>query len=661
MTFPLRRRVAAAGPLFLALSLSLPLSAKADPAAGTDAALPEIVVTATRGPTAIGRVGSAISVITGEEIRRASPKSVADVLRRVPGLSVVETGGPGGTTLVRLRGSEPRHTLVLVDGIRVNDPSAAAGEFDFVNLIPTDIERIEVLRGPQSALYGSDAIGGVINVITRRGKGPTRVQADGEAGSYGSKGLRGAVSGASGRLFYALSLTGYDTAGFSRYGDRIGRITRAYGRPLEADATARFAATGRLGVALSDDVETELGGSTAVTRAQYDAAFGPYPDTPSASLQRLSQVFSRTTAHAFDHQLKNTLTVFANRTERDYRDISYGFGPQPRAEWLKSAYVGDRIGAEYQGDLSLDRWGLFTVGLRTEEERLVSHQQSVLPQPTPRMKTNDARQTTRSLFALYQVSPADNLSLSLGGRLDDVANADRFATWRATLAYEIPESETVFRTSAGTGAKAPSLFQLYDPTYGTPGLAPERSFGVDAGVDQTLFDGRLKLSGTLFLNRYRDLIAFATGVCPVTQPWGCYFNVARAQTSGFELAADAELVPALLRLKLAYTNLDAVDRTTDKALPRRPANEGRLGFVLTPAAGLSIEPSVVFVGERFSSPDERDRLAPYARLDLLAEYDLSPTASLFLRAENLTNARYEEVRNYATPGRSFYAGLRTTW
>lgn len=658
-----RRRAAAAGLSSLAAVASgAPLAAQ-ETTVPAPANVPEIVVTATRGPAAISRVGSAISVITADEIREASPKSIADVLRRVPGLSVAEAGGPGAQTTVRIRGSEARQTLVLIDGVRVNDPSTGGTEFDFVNVIPADIERIEVLRGPQSALYGSDAIGGVVNIITRKGRGAPKGFVSSELGSYGSKGLQAAISGGTDRLSYAFGITGYDTAGFSRYGYRIGRITAQRGWPLEADGTQRLAATGRVGFKLTEDIETEIGLWTSLNRGQYDAAFGAYPDTPSASSSRLSQVFSRTTAYAFDRRLKNTVTLFANRTDRDYRSISYsGPAAAPTTFWAKDRYDGDRYGAEYQGDLKLDEYGTLTFGARIEREGLTSDTQNVLPVPGPRRRTNDAAQTTRSLFALHQISLWQNLHLSLGGRIDDVENADVFPTWRATLAYDIPETETVLRASIGTGAKAPSLFQLYDPLYGTPGLEPERSVGVDAGVDQVLFDGRLKLSGTVFLNRYRDLIDFAFGdPCPPTRPYGCYFNVGKAQTTGFELAADAVLVPQWLRLKVAYTNLDAIDRTTDLKLARRPDNEARLGFIVTPLEGLTIEPTVVLVGERYSSAGEKDRLAPYARFDLRADYKLSETLSVYVRGENLTNAHYQEVRNYGTPGRSVYGGLRATW
>src|SRR5215218_1257074 len=283
---------------------------------------PDFVVTPTRTPQAISRAGSAVTVITADEVAKESSKSVADLLRRSPGLSVTESGGPGSSTTVRIRGAESRHTLVLIDGVRVTDPSQASAEFDFARLVPTDIERIEVLRGPQSALYGSDAIGGVINIITRKGRGAPRFSASNEAGSYGSKGIRAAVSGGTGPLSYAFSLSGYDTAGFSRYGYNIGRIERTRLWPLEADATRRLGAAGRLGITLGDGAELEFGGFATLNDAQYDAVTGDLPDSPSSAQQRLFQGYSRLTAFSFGGLLRNTLLLSANRNDRDYRDVS---------------------------------------------------------------------------------------------------------------------------------------------------------------------------------------------------------------------------------------------------------------------------------------------------------------------------------------------------
>jgi vitamin B12 transporter len=646
-----RRHVLAATVSFCTLQAASAQAQDASPA-------PDIVITATRTPLAIAEAGSAISVISGEEIARTSAKSISDALRRVPGLTVAETGGPGSSTTVRIRGAESRHTLVLIDGVRVNDPSGANNEFDFASLVPTDIERIEVLRGPQSALYGSDAIGGVINVITKKGRGGPHVHVGTEAGSYGSKGVRAGVSGGTGPLSYAFSVTGYDTAGFSRYGYRIGRIERTRLWPLEADATKRLGASGRVSISVAPDVEVEVGGYASLNNAQYDAAWGDFPDTPSLEKKRLAEGYTRLTALAFDGLLRNTLLVSANRTTRDYKDISYAFGPS----WRRDGYVGDRVAAEYQGDLKLGVFGLLTVGTRFERERLVTTSEPVLPVPGPSLETNDASQTTRSLFAIHQVSLWENLHLSLGGRIDDVEDGDRFGTWRATAAYEIPETGTKFRASIGTGAKAPTLFQQFDPIYGTPGLEAERSVGFDAGIDQRLFDDRLILSATVFANRFRDLIdfSFSPSDCPPANPFGCYLNIARARTSGIELAADVD-VSDWLDLKFAYTHLEAFDEVTDKQLARRPADEARFGLVLKPTRDLSIEPTLVLVGSRYSSTGEQDKLAPYARLDVYADYRINDRVSLFARVENLTDAEYEEVFDYGTAGRSFYAGLRATW
>jgi vitamin B12 transporter len=650
--FPSSRRLLAASLSVCALESTGALAQDASP-------VPDIVVTATRTPLSISQAGSAISVISGEEIAKASAKSVADVLRQVPGLNIVETGGPGSSTTVRIRGGESRHTLVLIDGVRVNDPSAGNNEFDFASLVPTDIERIEVLRGPQSALYGSDAIGGVINVITRKGRGGPHFNASSEVGSYGSKGVRAGVSGGTGPLSYAFSVTGYDTAGFSRYGYRIGRIERTRLWPLEADATKRLGASGRVSVAVTKDVEIEIGGYASLNNSEYDAAWGDLPDTPSVERKRLAEGYTRLTALAFDGLLRNTVLVSANRTLRDYKETSFSYGPF----WSRDTYVGDRVAAEYQGDLKLGTFGLLTFGTKLERERLVTESEPVLPAPGPSLETNDASQTTRSVFALHQISLWQNLHLSVGGRIDDIEDGDRFATWRATAAYEFPETGTKLRASLGTGAKAPTLFQQFDPVYGTPGLVSERSVGYDVGIDQRLFDDRVTLSATVFVNRFRDLIdfSFSPTDCPSANTMGCYLNVARARSSGVELAADLDLVPAWLRLKLAYTHLEAFDEITDKRLPRRPEDEARLGFVITPLRDLTIEPTLILVGTRFSSTGEQDKLAPYARLDVYADYRINDTFSVFARAENITDTPYEDVRNYGTAGRSFYAGLRATW
>lgn len=639
--------------LSIALIASLPVRAESV----------DFVVTPTRTPTPIARAGSAVTVIGAEEIARANPRDVSDLLRRVPGVTVTQAGGAGATQTVRMRGQDSRHTLVLVDGIRVNDPSTPTGEFDFASLVLSDVERIEVLRGPQSALYGSDAVGGVINIITRKGQGAPKGALSVEGGSYGTRAGRANVSGSYGRLSYSFGLSGYETTGFSRYGYRIRRIANGLRWPLEADGATRTGATGRLAYNLAEGWDLEIGGHASANRSEFDAAFAPYPDTPSLYLARLAGGHARLTGESFGGLMRHALTVFGNETRRESQSWTY-FGPlnAPFGSRTDFGYRGAREGVEYQGDLRLGAFGTFIAGTKMERERFRGDSQAIAPMPALKRIDDKASQITRSAFALHQVTLAERLHLSLGGRIDDVIDADRFVTWRGTLAYEVPETETKFRASAGTGGKAPGLYQLYSRLYGTRTLESERSFGVDAGIDQSLFEGRVKLSGTIFANRYRNFIDFAVDPrCRPDQIFGCYVNVARAETSGFEGEASLDLVPQWLKLRATYTYLQAFDRMRDKRLTLRPEHEGRLGFTLTPLAGLTLEPVVTIVGPRYSAANEQQKLKAYARLDLLADYKVTDTLSLFARAENLTDARYQEIRDYGAAGRSLYGGMRASW
>lgn len=623
----------------------------------------DFVVTPNRTETPIARAGSAITVITAEEIEKANPRDISDLLRRSPGLTTTQLGGAGAIQTVRMRGMDSRHTLVLVDGIRVSDSSTTGGEFDFSNLVLANIERIEILRGPQTALYGSDALGGVINFITKRGQGAPKLSGSIEGGSYGTRAGRAAVSGGTERLSYSFGITGYETAGFSRYGYRLRRLTSRFPQPFENDGAQRYGASGRVAYRITDDWQIEAGGTASFNRYDFDAAFGNFPDTPSQAETTLFNGFARLTGDTLNRRLRHAFTIFGAETKRDSESWTY-FGPAaaPAASRSDFGFRGSREGAEYQADLRLGAFGTFIAGAKVERERFRGDSRNVFPVPGLRRIDDKEEQTTRSLFALHQFSIGERLHLSLGGRIDAVEGVDTFRTWRGTLAYEIPETETKFRASVGTGGKAPSLFQSFSRQFGTRGLRSETSLGVDAGVDQKLFDGRLILSATVFANRYRNFIDFAGGpFCRPDQVFGCYFNVGRAETTGFESEARVELIREWLSMRLTYTHLQAKDAIRDVQLALRPENEARVGFTVTPIRSLTIEPVVTFVGQRFSGANETGKLRPYARLDVFADYKLNDRLSLFARAENLTDARYQEVRDYGTAGRSFYGGMRANW
>ena len=624
------------------------------PACAQDEPPIEVVVTATRVPEPAQRTGTAISVVPAEVLATRNPSSLVDALRTVPGLDITETGGPGATTSVRLRGANAGQTLVLVDGVRVNDPSGASGEFDFSTFAPGAIERIEVLRGPQSALYGSDAIGGVVNIITKSGRGAPGGQAQIEAGRYGTVGGSGGITGSSGPWSYNLSLGGQRSDGFSRYGYRVRAVERRF-PALERDGFTRIGGFGKLSYDDGGRVRVEVGALSSVTNAAYDAASGAFPDTPSEARRRFTQVYTKLALDTFDGRLVNTLQIYANRNDRSFTDVSYRLNLLPQnTTRTVSDFIGDRVGAEYQGTLKLDRWGRLVFGTRFERETATTYNEAQSPRPAPRTRTLDAGQQTASLFALYELPVTDRLTVSFGGRVDDVKGVDRFATVRATAAYRISETGTNLRASLGTGAKAPTLFQLYAPTFGNPGLSSERSVGADAGIDQSVFDGRLTLSLTGFVNTFRNLIDFDLAR-------NTYFNVTRARSAGAEVAAEGVLLPGYAKARLAYTYLDAVDRATNLRLARRPEHLATGSLTLTPTPTLSIEPRVTLVSARFSGAGETSRLRPYARFDVYGQYEIQPKLRAFARLENISNVRYQEVLNYGTTGRALYGGLNVGW
>jgi vitamin B12 transporter len=621
--------------------------------------LPDLVITADRTPEPIGSTGSAISVVSGETLTTSNPASIVDALRSVPGLTVTQAGGPAGTTGVMLRGANTGQTLVLIDGIRVNDPGGAAGDFNFGLIAPGTVERVEVLRGPQSALYGSDAMGGVINIITKKGGGPAQFNVRTEAGSYGTVSTTGSMSGSSGPWSYATTASGQHSNGFSSYGYRVPSIEAKYPN-LEKDGFDRIGGSARIGYDAGEGFRFDAGLTSTFTRSAYDASFGKTPDSPSNSNQLQQQMWAKAAVDSWGGMLTQSITAFAAQTNRTFNDFSTGFNLPPSNQSATATdFIGNSFGAEYQGTLRMGAAGTLIYGARTQHETADSFASTLFPTPTPRIQTLTAQQDTNSLFALWKLPVGDRLTVTMGGRVDDVVDVSTFATWRTTAAYNISETGTKLRASAGTGAKAPTLYQLYSP-YGNTGLKPEESIGYDAGIDQSLFNGRVTLSLTGFYNKFNNLIDFTFDPTP-TQPFGHYVNVSRAETYGVEFGGDVDVVPGLVKLKAAYTYLRAYDLMTGLVLARRPEHLARFAVAITPTPEWLIEPRIVTVSERFSSNNELNRLAPYTRVDLYTEYKIDKNWKVFARGENIFNERYQEVLNYGTTGPAIYGGFNASW
>ncbi len=651
MNTPLRRRRIAAGAM-LVLALT--------PPAAAETAMNEIVVTPYRTATAASAAGQALTVIRRDELETWGAMSVADALRSVTGVAVTQNGGPAGLATIRLRGAEARHSMVMIDGLRVGDPSSTGGEFDLSLLDPNDIERIEILKGPQSALYGSEAIGGVVNIITRKGNRAPRSSVTLEGGSYGTRSARASVSGGTAATTYAFAASGFATDGFSAFGHNIRRIERGRTTPLERDSAEKASVSGRVGHDPGEGVTLEAGFLHALNANRYDAWGGD--DAFARQRNQFSQVWGRAGLRSFDDRLQSGLKLHASRLERDTGAISGGVAQA-------TDYAGHRFGFDLQNDLKLDAFGVLTFGVASETETAETTKEDIPRGTRTKIKSFEADQTTLSAYAVHHWKPWKPLTLSFAGRIDSVVDADAFPTWRAGAAYLVPGTGTKLRMSLGTGAKIPSLYQRFSE-YGTRTLQSEKSFGIDAGIDQTLMDERLSLSGTVFFNRISNLIdgewtsGTAPAACDVSQIYGCYLNIDRAETKGAELAGSLVVIPGVLRAKGTYTFLLTENLETGSALLRRPMHQGVISVTYLGIPKVEIEPRLTLVGHRMDYDSilyAPARGAPYAKLDLHARYRIDETFSAFLRLENLTNARYEDVRNSGTAGRAAYAGVKATW
>lgn len=607
---------------------------------------PETVVTATRLPTSVDRVGNAITVITEQQIRDRQITSVADVLRMVPGVAVSRLGaGAGPQAQVRIRGAEGNQTLVLIDGIEVNDPSAFS-EFDFGPVLTSGIERVEILRGPQSALYGSDAMGGVINIITRRGKGKPAGYASLEGGSFQTGRLDAGVSGGTDKVNYSFYTTGYHSDGIS-----IASRKRGFD---EADGFDQRLAGGRLGFTPIEPLQLDFVGRWSQSRLELDS----FSDTASPNIvvdsrddTQIWQRFGRAqaTLDTFGGAWQHIAGAGIAETRRDDRlnkiDTSRSDGLKRKFDYQSNLL--------YSSDTLAPAEHSTVIGLEREAERAINKNA---------FADVDRTLTTSSIFAQQGITLWDALTLSAAGRHDWNELFADDTTWRVSGAYLFRSSGTKLKASYGTANKAPTLFELFGFTstfQGNPNLTPERSRGFDVGIEQTLLGGRAALEVTYFANRIDDLI----------QGFG---NTARnlpgeSRADGIELAGRYAPVEGL-DLVASYTYTDTRDAAGNE-LARRPKHvasfTGTYRF-LDKRASATL--GVDYNGGRrdlvffpFPQPTQRFILEDYTLVRIAGSYRLTDSVTLFGRIENALNQHYEDVFSFAAPGRAAFAGVRATF
>ena len=599
----------------LPLLFSTPLAAVDAPTE-----LDPVVVTATRTPEPESAILASVSVIERAEIERRQALSLPDLLRGLPGVAVNTGGGPGQPASIFLRGTNAGHVLVLVDGMKVG--SASLGTVPFQDLPLAQIDRVEVVRGPRSSLYGSEAIGGVIQIFTRRGGGPLTPRVSLSAGSYGTAGLSGGLSGGGDQGWLNLGGSFERTDGFNACEGQPVPFAGCGVYQPDRDGYRNQGASARAGYRFSERAELDLHLLSSDNETDFDG--GPFSGNSSRSEQRVLGATARLVP--LDPW---TLTLSGGRSQDQYRAYYAGA--------FLDRFDTERDLVTLQSDLAVLPGQLATLGLDYQVDRVDGTVDY----------TEDSRDNL-GVFGEYQAEWR-GLATKLSLRQDDNQQFGSHATGSLALGQAFTNGVRT-TLSYGTAFKAPTFNDLYYPVFGNPTLSPEESRSLELGLGGSLAAVRWDLR--LYQTDIDELIAFDPFSYQVS-------NIDEARIRGLE--ASTSLVLWGWDLSGNLTVLDPENRTNGpnrgNVLPRRPQES--LTLDLRRQLGpWSLGATLNYAGRRFDDLANRVRLDPYTLLDLRAEYGLSESVRLQGRIANLLDTDYETADFYNQAGRALYVTLR---
>jgi len=609
--------------------------------------LRDVVITATRTENPLKDLANSISLIDSAEISARNKLVVFDLLKEEYGINYTSQGGANKLASIYIRGGNANHTLILVDGVELNMTNDPGNSYDF-SFLPTDnVERIEVLRGPQSTLYGSNAMAGVINIITQKGYGSPKFSLSAEGGSYGTYRGLADVSGSYDVFNYSVAVSRFKTTGFSSASSNYGNT--------EKDGSDNYNLTSRFGLnvlqnsGVIDNLDFNLFYRFSKGSSAYDQWGGLHGDDPTYvfNLQE-SALRGEAEANMFNGFWKSTLGASLFRNVRWYSFDSTTYNPYSS----NSLYDGNKIKFDWQNNFQLTEWNLFTLGIESQNEQANSdyYYGSYLSQ----FPSNTAY--TTGVYLQDQIKTG-NLFAAIGVRTDKHNLFGTVTTYSIAPAYFIPETGTKVKFTFGTAFHSPSLFDLFDPAFGNTALKPEKNTGWDAGMEQYLDNNKVAVGITYFSNQFENLFGYDSNYRTI--------NIDKAETHGVEFYSTVE-VTANTKFKLNYTFLKSNELSgPDQGLPllRRP--EGKLGFVLFNTFGNKLNTTfeLDYVSTRYddnfsSYPTVRVTLKPYTLVNVSASYTLFSYLDFYGRIDNLFNTAYEEIYGYGVPALSGYLGFK---
>ncbi|MCZ6484964.1 MAG: TonB-dependent receptor [Acidobacteria bacterium] len=608
----------------------------------------EVTVTATRAPTELRQIGQSLTLITAEDIEAQGARDVLQILETVPGFNVARSGSFGGTTSVFVRGGESDFNLVLIDGVQVNQPG---GFFDFADLTTTNVERIEIVRGPSSVLYGADAMTSTIHIITRKGEGQPSGNLRFEGGTFNTYLVRGAIQGKAEKLHYTLG-------GHYSQSDGLYELNNQYDK-LELSANTAF----------DLNSSSSISGNVRYLDSQYH-----FPTDGTGAVVDPND-FRKTKETLYSASYENLFTNrYSTKVHYGYhRRVSRSFTVEDSMVDLSDSVfetIENRNYLDWQNNLQLDPRNMITAGVSYEREE---------------SETGNLDRRSVGLYLQEQFSWADRFFLTVGGRYDNNDRFESFATGSVSMAYLIND-EVKLRASLGNGFRAPSFFDIVglpseNPFFNIKGnadLKPEKNVATDFGLDYFSRNNRSGVSGTVFFNRFSDLIEFSFSVPPGTPN---FINVEKARSQGVEL--EGFIAPTEeLRGGAYYTLTDTkvTDAGTDpggnfvegEQLLRRPRHVGGV-YAQFRKIRYNLRIDFKYKGKRDDRqffPDfsvSRVVLPAYWKVDFgvtvpIVQLSDSPSdVAMVFRGENIFNKKYTELAGFESLGRSLTAGLEVTF
>jgi vitamin B12 transporter len=613
-------------------------------AAAEEETLPPLVAISTRVDIPEENVANSVTVIDDKKIQSRQAETVLEMLRDVPGVDVVQSGSRGNGTSIFIRGADSDQVLVLVDGVEVN--STTLGSFDFAHLTTENVERIEVLRGAGGTLYGSQAIGGVVNIITKKGDGPPELTLSNGGGNGSTHREVAALRGTEGKLGYSLSVAHLQSDGFRRFNDDYENL--ATSARLDYKITEDASLKG-----IFHFTQTDLGLFNSNNFAPGNQGD---PNAREASTQYLGKLeWEQRIFKNWDYRIAGSIfRELLEDTDRPDSCTIFGFPCDVRS---RDRFRTRILTGEFQTNYRAGDWSTTTFGL----------EHTLRQASTSGGIDRSIRNLAYYLQEQFQFFDR-RLILIPGIRLDDHQTFGRAWTPSFSSAYLFKEAGTKVKASYAKGFKAPSLNELFFPpafgcpAFGNPDLGPEKSWEVNAGVEQEFLRDRVKVGATYFHREVKDLI---DGRPIPGDPFGCFraFNVGRARFDGVEWNLAIKLL-SFLGLNAQYTYLDW--DTADGTLARRPRHRGSVSLNYR-QEGLEMNLIANVIGRRddFSATKFTSIKMPgYTRFDLAGSYrlpvriDLVKNLALFGKIENLFNKKYEEANGFRARPFNFLLGIQ---